>query len=127
MKRKSLILSIFALMFISILTTNVFADYKSFGGSAGFLYATVSSPNAKNNTDPNAGIKWNYSSYSNHKMWFRIINSDGSARGSVLLTTTSSTTQYFATTATNGYDYTLQAHRENIIDPSTYVSGTWQP
>lgn len=124
-KTIGLFLTVLVVTMMSIV--NVKANYNGFGGSAGFTYAQVSSQNTKDNYQYLAGINWTYSSYSNHKMWFQIRNSNGDNRGEKLLSGTSSNTVYFNTTAEYGHYYYLYAHREHIVNPSTYVSGTWQP
>lgn len=119
------------LALISLMTfvsfSNARADYKNFSGSAGYNYKKVGTENAKNNYQYLAGVNWTYSEKENHKEWFQIRNSNGEGRGTVLINRPNTGIEYFDTTAKYGYDYTLWASREHIINPSTYVSGTWQP
>lgn len=103
------------------------ADYKGFAGSAGYQPRKVGDKNMKNNYQYLAGINWQDSDHTNHKMWFRIRNYNGEERGSVLISRPGNGTTYLRTDATNGYYYYLYANREHIVNPSTYVTGTWQP
>lgn len=117
------LISLMTLMTIS----NARADYKGFAGSTKYSYEKVGTENAKNNYQYLAGVNWTESDHSNHKEWFQIRNSNGEDRGTVLINRPNTGVVYFDTTAKYGYDYTLWASREHIINPSTYVKGTWQP
>ncbi|WP_279160796.1 hypothetical protein [Thomasclavelia cocleata] len=84
----------------------------------------MSKKNTKNKAGNFAIINWGYSNKSSHKMWFRVVNKVAAQKGKGLF-------NYLAQGAvtTSGtdidYDYYLQAAREHVINPSTYVSGVW--
>lgn len=107
-----------------VFVTNAKAYYTSFGGSAGYTYQTISSPNQKNDDLNQAYVIWEYSDKGSHKEWFRVVNSNGDPRGKALFNYLSR--GYISTTTVKGYAYYLQASREHITNPSTYVSGRWE-
>ena len=126
---KKIIISTIALVALVAIGTklNVRADYTSFAGSAGYSAAKVSTANAKNNHEYLAGVNWTSSDHSGHKMWFRIRNSNNEERGNILINRPGNGVKYLEVTTRYGYNYWLYANREHIINPSTYVQGTWQP
>lgn len=126
--KKFLLSSLTLVAVIAVVTGfNVRADYKDFAGSAGFSQARVSESNTKNNNEYLAGVNWKTSDRSGHKMWFRIKNSNGEERGRILINRPGNGVSYFDTTGRNGYYYWLYANREHLGNPSSYVTGTWQP
>lgn len=79
-----------------------------------------------------SAVEWTNSNKSSHKMWFRVRNTTGTIKvyGSSLLnykTTDAFRTDLTVDTSTSGMKYELSARRENIIDPTTTVSGLWMP
>lgn len=118
---------IFALLIAGVIGTSANAmNSFGFAGSAASGWAYVTNPSTnylKDNGNGNFAVGWTYSNQSSHKMWFRLVNSDGASRGSGCLSYLS--TAAISTSASRGYYYWLQAKREYIVDPSTYVSGTW--
>lgn len=124
MKKKQLFLLLLLLVLFAI---PVGADYLNFGGTAGFGFSKVSMDNTKNNYEYLAGIDWQESDHSDHKMWFEIRNSNNESRGKILINRPGKGKEYFDTTAKNGHYYYLYASREHIFNPVTYVSGNWQP
>lgn len=123
------IFSIVAILAIAVVVSaiDVQADYAGFAGSAGFSPTMVSTQNTKNNYQYLSGVRWDRSSHSNHKMWFRVRNSNGEERGSILVNRPDQVTYFFDTDCKYGYYYWLYANREHLINPSTYVEGVWQP
>ena len=117
----ALIVSVFGCM-------NARATYKGFQGSASYSEQKVSmESNAKENFEYLAGVKWETSDKKNHRMWFTIKNSNQASRGTILIEKPSKEVHFLDTSAKKGYYYWLWAHREHWGNPSTYVSGTWQP
>ena len=99
----------------------------TFSGKAGSSWEYVTDTR-KNYIRPNSpkyfGVSWKTSdSSTSHKMWFRLVNSNGSSRGSACLNYLSSAA--IDTTAEANHYYWLQAKREYIIDPKTTVTGDW--
>ncbi len=127
MKKFLIVTSLLALVLVVSAGINVRADYLGFAGTAPSSWTNVSQLNGKNNNEYLAGVNWKTSQYSGHRMWFRIVNAEGQDRGKVLIERPGNGVKYLRTTASNGYVYRLQAKRENLWDPKTYITGTWQP
>lgn len=106
---------------------NAQATYQYFGGSTNFYYDVVSSSNLKQDDYLRAYVKWDYSSSTtSHKEWFQVVDWKNNDRGKGILNYKTEGYIYENDTA-SGYEYYLRASRENLIDPNTYVSGTWEP
>lgn len=116
-------LSILAIMFLSI--TYVSANSAKFSGSAGYNYARVSGANVKTDRLGTAYVDWTGSNKKSHKMWFQVVNSGDENRGKALLSYKSD--KSFSTSAVTNYKYWLRASREHITNPTTNVSGNWEP
>lgn len=78
----------------------------------------------KQNENRYTAIGWNFSNKSSHKMWFRVVDSAERQIGSAGLFNYK-TTDAIQSNLSIGQNYWLSARRENVIDPVTTVSGTW--
>ena len=128
MKKLSRTFAVLALVcaFVGISMMNVSAASTSFGGKAGYGYEKVSSPNIKADSNNLAYVNWTYSDQNSHKMWFKVCkNGYTDSLGKALVNYQSS--DYITTSGTvKGGSYVLYAGREHVVNPETYVSGTWE-
>lgn len=124
---KKFSLALIATSTLLLISNSTYAFKQEFGGTAGYDWAKVSPRNTKTDSETYAAITWLESDHTDHKMWFRIVNSDGEDRGNILITRPSETPNNFDTKAKEGYYYWLEAGREHIHNPITYVSGRWEP
>jgi len=127
MKKKLLVCLVFVLMLGTLLSTDVLAYTQEFAGSVGPAFRKVGDANTKDDDSDQAAVNWKYSDRENHRMKFRIVNSNGSNRGGTTVYRPNTGVKFFNTSAQQGYHYYLRAARENVIDPFTYVSGYWAP
>ena len=82
--------------------------------------------NWKDNYTNYSVVNWYSSSQKgSHNMWYRVVNSNKEDRGNVLISYLSRVK--FQSNTSHGYYYALQARRENAVDPTTRVTGTWNP
>ncbi len=82
--------------------------------------------NPKEDSNSFSVVNWYSSSQKNsHNMWYRVVNSDYKQKAIVLLSYKARAE--IQSTAQKGYYYGLQARRENSVDPTTKVTGTWRP
>lgn len=125
--KKVLKYAIFALVVMGYVGTSVSATIsQNFAGStdSNWHYVVDNSKHfTKDNNVQYAAVNWTGSNKENHKLWFRVVNSVGEEKGKANFNYLTSGT--FGVNAVKGLDYYLQARREFIIDPSTYVSGNW--
>lgn len=126
--KNSLKFVVFAvLVFLSVGITSK-AYVNNFSGTVNYQWGYVTGTNAPNTKDAAtySVVNWSSSSQSgSHNMWFRIVNSNGENRGTIMIGYL--TRVEFESTASVGYNYWLQARRENSVDPYTTVSGSWRP
>ncbi len=116
-------------LFILIGTVyKVSATYTNFAGSADWIYRRVSEVNKKSNTSYNAHIDWVTSDKGNHREYFQIA---GGSRNPIyaikVIEGKALGDQTVETDAHKNDNCYLYASRENVIDPNTYITGTWQP
>lgn len=124
--KRNLIICIFV-CFAVLLTVSIVAppvQAASFGGGAKSDYVRVSPPTSKTNSKTYTTVQWVYSDRSSHNMWFGLYSGDTLINQALLKYRT---TASFPTYANYGSTYHLRARREHIINPLTYVSGTWIP
>lgn len=126
--KKNVLFSVALLFLVGLSMTNVSASMSGFSGSAGYDYEYVSSMKEKTtSTATKVKVKWTHSDTSCN-MWFKCVNDVDETRGKSLLTGTSETTKYLSdSSTTKGYHYRLMTSREHILNPTNYVSGTWEP
>lgn len=127
MKNKLKFVVFAVLVFLSVGMTSK-AYVKNFSGTVNYQWGYVTASNASNNKNTSGYSVVNWSSSSQpgaHNMWFRIVNSNGENRGTVMIGYL--TRVEFESSASVGYNYWLQSRRENSVDPYTTVSGTWKP
>ena len=130
MKRKS----IFALVLIGILTiasgVSVFAaTTQDFAGTTrGDSWQRVSISEVKKTTTGNPWVNWTYSEHRNtHRQWFTIVPKGASNGVGEVLLGGYGKADFLGHGAYSGGSYYLKSKREHIVDPGTYVSGTWSP
>ena len=130
MKRKS----IFTLVLIGVLTiasgTSVFAaTTQSFAGSTrGDSWQRVSASEVKKTTTNNPWVNWTYSDRGNtHRQWFTIVPKGASNGVGEVLLGGYGKANFLGHKAKLNSSYYLKSKREHIVDPGTYVSGTWSP
>lgn len=127
--KRKIVYSLFALLIMLGVTLGVNATetraIKNFNGTVNHNWGYVSiGDNVKDNTRNYSVVNWDTSSQAGaHNMWFRVVNSNGADRGSTLVPYLQRVE--FATNAEYNHYYYLQARRENSVDPSTSVSGSW--
>lgn len=132
MKNRKSIFKLFGILVILALCmgSTVSASYSNgFSGSAGYGYQDMSDYVTKvTSDDVKIGVNWNYTDEGDHKEWFNVVNNNGESRGKMLIESCDGENHPFSLSSTvYSYNYKLQAGREHIIDPTTYVSGTWRP
>lgn len=103
----------------------VLASASNFAGTVGYDYAKVSSSNKKENDVRLSYFEWAYSDQGSHKLWLRVSNQGKKDSLGTKLTSLYVWGQ-IETNLTQGKYYDLYARREHIINPDTYVSGTWE-
>jgi len=125
--KKVIKLFVAAFLLLGISKAYAFSIYSGpFSGSATSSWAYVTNPGTnivKDNDYSGVSVNWQTSNQSSHRMWFRQVNSNQENKGSALLDY--KTVKTFASTAEQNHYYWLQARRENIWDPATYVTGVW--
>lgn len=117
------LISVFCIMSVQNIQAST-REVTDFAGSAGYSYTLVSAANEKNKLGNFALVNWEYSNKDSHKMWFRVVNGVAEQRGKELFKYLEQRDITTSGTAV-GYDYYLQAAREHITNPKTYVSGAW--
>lgn len=126
--KKNLKFIVLALLVVVSAGTSVKAATAGFSGSAGSAWSYVTNPAAYDNTkalgNKYTGVNWQYSNQGSHKMWFRVVNSNGEEKGKYLYQGLGS--DAFATSAQQNYYYWLQSKRENSNTPA-YITGVWAP
>lgn len=128
MKNKiKLFVAVFLLLAIAqtgVMAASIYSG--NFQGSTSSSWGYVVNPSVnivKDNAISMFAVDWKYSNQSNHKQWFRLVNSNGDDRGSGLVNYLSTDT--IDTSAQMNFYYWLQSKRESIFNPTTYVEGTW--
>lgn len=116
------------LLVIGLGALPVHATSKGFTITSNWNYGNKSAYNPKEDYNLTAVVNWNSSNKASHNEWFQIVNSNNEARsGEYLFPYLASDTIPEYSSLTHGYYYYLRACREHIVDPSTIVSGTWEP
>lgn len=130
---KKIILSLSVLVLIGMFSFDTLDAAQSlrttnnFSIKAGFDYGAKSTASLKTDDEYQAYIKWESSTESSHKEWFRVVNSGSEARSDEFLFNyldENFIDEY--TSCKRGYSYYLQARREHLFNPSTTVKGTWE-
>lgn len=126
MKKNIFLVIVFIASFEIFIPKAKAADIVSFSFRTNYSWMTNinNAPSTKDSGNHFSAVKWTNSDKPNHKMWFRVVNSNGQQQGEAGLLNYL-TTDAFKTNLTSGEKYYLQARRENFIDPVTTISGTW--
>ncbi|AUB53681.1 hypothetical protein IGJ19_002533 [Enterococcus sp. DIV1368b] len=99
-------------------------EAESFGGTTAYTYTAVSANVTKTSSSATTYVNWNSSNQKSHKQWFALYQ-NGSRKGQGLFNYL--TNSAFPGNGSAGSTVHLASQRENIIDPTTYISGTWTP
>lgn len=128
-KKRIIVSTLFGILFLASISfasdVEPYATFSSsFAGSVTSSWTYVTGSSVKCTYPGVANVNWKTSSQSaSHNLWFRVVNSNVESRGSRLFSYLEHGN--INTSTSNGYNYKLQARRENSVDPSTYVSGSW--
>ncbi|MDR1819092.1 MAG: hypothetical protein LBR15_02455 [Methanobrevibacter sp.] len=125
MKRTIKILFVLVFVFSICYVNHCQGSVGTFNVTTNSTWKKYSKSSIKTDNLKTAVVNWQASSKSSHKQWFRIVNSKGEAKGESLHNYLQNKT--FSTTAKKGYYYWIMTKREHIIDPSTQVTGRWEP
>lgn len=101
----------------------------SFAGSAAYDYVEVGETVMKTtDSATRAQVNCSFSDEGSHREWFQVVNSRGESKAKIRIESCDGVTRFMNESTTEyGYYYALEAAREHEWDPTTYVSGTWQP
>lgn len=125
--KKLLIIGCLSLI-VGASATQTFASFEhEFAGSIKYNVRLLSMPAVKNNDSYNSGINWTTSSRGNHRLIVQIRDKNGYILGGKTIENKNQGDVLFRTTCSQNVSYQLYGARENIIDPETYVKGTWRP
>lgn len=124
-KKKVLSLVLGALMCVSAFGTmrTSAKDVTNFSITTGVTWKTTANPSTKQDSGSTGYVNWQSSDKSSHKEWFRLVNSNGYLRSYEVCISYKSNSNLSEIETQYGYYYYLQAKRENLIDPTTTVTG----
>ena len=97
-----------------------------FDGNAPYGYVDVSGLYLKTDGYNQAKVNWVGTNGGNHRMWFRVVNSDGENKGSSLFNHPADGWIHNTTSLKNRV-YKLESQRQSRGDPLTHVWGNWEP
>lgn len=123
--KKNLLLFFTLVVSLSFFSNNIIAKTKSFNITTNHVWKKYSTANLKVDTLKTAWVDWQASTKSNHKQWFKLVNSENQDRGEAIFSFLGK--KKFSTTAKKGHNYWLMSKREHIGNPITQVVGIWEP
>lgn len=119
---------VFVLLFVIGIGHGINAKYTNFNiVSGGNSFTRDYRVNTKTNTVKKSYVIWKKSNKKNHKQWFRVVDGNGKIKLSMRLSNVSTKAVSGKSTTENKKKYYIESKRENLFDPATTVSGTWQP
>lgn len=111
----------------TLLCQPVFALTNTFGGMTTSSYSSVASRTQKTNNYDYTEVDWITSDRASHNQYFKMFNVTLGVDAAAGRFTYLGRGRITGPNMSSGYYYTLMSRREHIIDPRTYISGTFTP
>lgn len=129
LKKRIVISALFIILFFSSVVLATSPENRAFlrgnfSGRVNSSWGYLSGNTVKCTLRNTAAVNWKTSSQSTaHNMYFRVVSSNGQDKGGRLFSYLENSTMTVDTT--HDYEYYIQGRRENAVDPTTSVTGTW--